>query len=106
MKEVSSTINVSGVNGSAINIHSSGATAKLLPTLNITNLQSLLKCLRSVKGSGLDETTTQMLMDNVNMLATSHKTGTFSGAYKDFMQNVSAHITVFAPFIAGLSALL
>ncbi|MFI8748959.1 hypothetical protein ACIGG6_02980 [Vreelandella lionensis] len=39
-------------------------------------------------------------------LAASHQSGGFKEAYKDFMQNVSAHITVFSPFISGLSGLL
>lgn len=106
VKEVSSTINVSGVSGSAINIHSSGATAQATTHSQYNEPAIFAEMLESVKGSGLDEKTAQMLSDNVNMLATSHETGTFSGAYKDFMQNVSAHMTVFTPFIAGLTELL
>lgn len=106
VKEVSSTINVSGVSGSAINIHSSGATAQATTHTQYNEPAIFAEMLESVKGSGLDVTTAKMLTDNINMLATSHETGTFSDAYKDFMQNVSAHITVFTPFIAGLTALL
>lgn len=106
VKEVNSTINVSGVSGSAININSSGASAKATTHTQYNEPAIFAEMIERVKGSGLDETTVQMLTDNVNMLSTSHETGTFSDAYKDFMQNVSAHITVFTPFIAGLSALL
>lgn len=106
VKEVSSTINVSGVSGSAININSNGSIAQTTTHTQYNEPAIFTEMLESVKGSGLDEATAQMLKDNVNMLATSHETGTFSAAYKDFMQNVSAHITVFTPFLAGLTALL
>ncbi|MNE89879.1 hypothetical protein D3C80_1873360 [compost metagenome] len=60
----------------------------------------------AIKSNGFDSETEARLVDNVQALAVSHQKGGFTEAYRDFMQNVSAHITVFGPFIAGISALL
>ncbi|MDL2042874.1 hypothetical protein MT371_12980 [Vibrio parahaemolyticus] len=106
VKEVSSTINVSGVTSSAINIQSSSSSAQVTTHTQYHEPAIFGKMLESIKGSDLDEKAIEMLTANINMLATSHEAGNFSDAYKDFMQNVSSHITVFTPFIAGLSALL
>lgn len=106
LKKVSSTINISDVTSSAINIHSSGATAQVTTNTQYNEPEIFGEMLESIKSSGLDEKAIEMLTDNVNMLATSHEAGTFSNAYKDFMQNVSAHITIFTPFIVGLTSLL
>lgn len=60
----------------------------------------------AIKNAGLDSETEKELIDNTQALAVAHENGYFSKAYKDFMQNISAHITVFTPFLSGLAALL
>ena len=104
MKETNPTISVSGVTGSAININSNGSNASVTSTYNEPAIFG--EVLEAIAKSGLEPKEVELLSDNVKMLATSHETGTFSDTYKDFMQNVSAHITVLSPFLAGLSALL
>ncbi|MCV2402658.1 hypothetical protein OFY17_07160 [Marinomonas sp. C2222] len=102
MTKTNSTINVSDVTGSAININSTGAS--VTSTYNEPKIFS--KMLEAIKASELEKEEIDLLSDNVKMLATSYETGTFGDSYKDFMQNVSAHITVLSPFLAGIAALL
>ncbi|WP_312479437.1 hypothetical protein [Stutzerimonas nitrititolerans] len=97
-------INVSGVSGSSININSAGATASVTNNYNEPTIFADL--ISAIKSNGFDSETESKLIDNVQALAASHQSGGFKEAYKDFMQNISAHITVFSPFITGLSALL
>jgi hypothetical protein len=97
-------IHVSGVSGSSININSAGATASVTNNYNEPTIFADL--ISAIKSNGFDGETESKLIDNVQALAASHQSGGFKEAYKDFMQNISAHITVFSPFITGLSALL
>ncbi len=97
-------IHVSGVSGSSININSSGATANVANNYNEPAIFADL--ISAIKSNYFDRETELNLIDNVHALAASHRGGSFKDAYKDFMQNISAHITVFTPFISGLSALL
>lgn len=97
-------IHLSGVSGSSININSPGATASVMGNYNEPTIFSDM--ISAVKSHGFDSETEAVLVDNVQALAASHQSGGFKEAYKDFMQNVSAHITVFSPFISGLSGLL
>ncbi|CAG9297454.1 hypothetical protein [Celerinatantimonas diazotrophica] len=97
-------IQVSGNSGSSININSSGATASV--TVNYNEPTIFADMISAIKSNDLDNETEKVLIDNVQALAASHQSGGFKEAYKDFMQNVSAHITVFSPFISGLAALL
>ena len=99
-----SNIHVSGVSGSSINIYSSGATATVSSTYEEPTI--FKEILSAIKSHKLDQETEIMLIENAQLLSASHRSGTFTGVYKDFMQNVSAHITVFTPFIAGLTSLL
>lgn len=104
MTETNPTINVSGVTGSAININSSGSNASVTSTYNEPAI--FTQMLETIQASELEKEEIDLLSDNVKMLATSHENGTFGDSYKDFMQNVSAHITVLSPFLAGIAALL
>lgn len=97
-------IQVSGNSGSSININSSEATASVTTNYNEPTIFS--EMISAIKSNMLDNTTEKVLIDNVQALAASHQSGGFKEAYKDFMQNVSAHITVFSPFIPDLAALL
>jgi len=97
-------ITLSGVSGSSININSSGATA----TVKTIYQQPAVfdELIAAVKAQGFEGKAEEKLLRNVEDLAVGHKVGRFQEAYKDFMQNVSAHITVFSPVLAGLAALL
>ncbi|WP_256576995.1 hypothetical protein [Pseudomonas sp. Irchel s3b6] len=97
-------ITLSGVSGSSININSAGATA----TVKTSYQQPAVfdELIAAVKAQGFDGTTEGALLKNVEELAVGHKEGRFRDAYKDFMQDVSAHITVFSPILAGLASLL
>lgn len=97
-------ISVSGVSGSSINIHSSGATASVVN--NADGHKIFADMISQVQSSELDHKTQSNLIDNVKELEAGHKRGEFKDAYKDFMQNISAHITVFTPFIPILTSLL
>jgi predicted ribosome-associated RNA-binding protein Tma20 len=97
-------IHVSGVSGSSININSAGATASVTNNYNEPTIFADL--ITAIKSNNFDGETESKLIDNVQALAASHQSGGFKEVYKDFMQNVSAHMTVFSPFITGLSALL
>ena len=97
-------INISGISGSSVNINSSGATASISTTY--TEPTIFLEMISAIKSHQLDDETKKGLIDNVSALISSHKSGGFKEAYKNFMQNASAHVTVFVPFLAGLSALL
>ncbi|MEG5839461.1 hypothetical protein UXO68_02715 [Enterobacter mori] len=103
MKQESS-INVSGISGSSININSAGATATVATNYNEPTI--FADMIEAIKSNQLDKETERALIDNVQALASSHQSGGFKEAYKDFMQNVSAHITVFTPFISALTSLL
>ncbi len=104
MSDKQPSIHVSGVTGSSIIINSDNASATVTQTYNEPEIFGDM--ISAVKAAGLEEGVTSLLVDNTQMLAASHESGSFGDAYKDFMQNVSAHITVFTPFIAGLAALL
>ncbi|OEF01516.1 hypothetical protein A136_02410 [Vibrio crassostreae 9ZC13] len=104
MSKENTTINVSGISSSSININSDSATASVNQTYNEPEVFS--EIISAINSTDLDDAVKQELLDSTQALALSHENGTFPAAYKDFMQNVSAHITVLTPFIAGLSALL
>jgi hypothetical protein len=104
MSKDNTTINVSGNSSSSINIHSDNSTASVNQTYNEPEVFD--KIISAIKSTGLDVDMQQKLLDSTQALSISHKNGTFSDDYKDFIQNISAHITIFAPFIASLSALL
>ncbi len=97
-------INISDVTGSSININSNGAKT------NISQIYSkppvFAEMINAIKAENFESDTESMLINNTQLLASSHGTGIFKEVYKDFMQNVSAHITVFTPFISSLSGLL
>lgn len=97
-------IHVSGVSGSNIMINSDGSNATISQTYNEPAVFS--EMIAAIKALGCDSVTEGELIDSTHMLAASHKSGAFKDAYKDFMQNLSAHITVFGPFIPALTALL
>ncbi|SBW78656.1 hypothetical protein PVE_R1G0768 [Pseudomonas veronii 1YdBTEX2] len=97
-------INLTGINSSSININSDGASAAVNQTYNEPAVFS--EIITAIKLQGLDPIIEGELIDNTHMLAAGHKSGTFKDAYIDFMQNVSAHITVFGAFLPALSALL
>lgn len=98
------TISVSGISGSSININSDNSVATVNQTYNEPEIFS--EMIQAIKSAKLEDDDTQKLIDNTQALAVAHENGTFGDAYKDFMQNVSSHITVFAPFLSGLAALL
>lgn len=104
MAKDKTTINVSGISSSSININSDNSTASVNQTYNEPEIFG--EILSAIKSTDLDDGVKQDLLDSTQALALSHENGTFSSTYKDFMQNISAHITVFTPFIASLSALL
>lgn len=104
MSKDKATINVSGVSNSSININSDNSTALVNQTYNEPEIFG--EIVSAINSADLDDGVKQELLDSTQALALSHENGTFSSAYKDFMGNVSAHITVFTPFIASLSALL
>ncbi|MCP4992069.1 MAG: hypothetical protein GY928_40260 [Colwellia sp.] len=104
MEEKKSIVNVSGVTGSSININSDNANASVTQTYNEPSIFSDI--IEVLKNADLAESTRSELIDNTQSLALAHEKGTFSESYKEFMQNVSAHITVFTPFLTGLAALL
>ncbi len=97
-------ITLNGVSGSSININSAGATA----TVKTSYQQPAVfdELVAAVKAQSLDGKTEEELLKNVEELTIAHKEGRFQDAYKDFMQNVSAHITVFSPILVGLASLL
>lgn len=97
-------INVSGVTGSSININSPEATA----SINIATAKPEVfgQMIDTIKSHGLPEEEEAQLIDNTQVLATSYETDKFLDGYKDFMQNVAAHITIFAPFIPALTSLI
>ena len=104
MAKDKTTISLSGISSSSININSDNSTASVNQTYNEPEIFG--EILSAIKSTDLDDGVKQGLLDSTQALALSHENGTFSSAYKDFMQNISAHITVFTPFIASLSALL
>ncbi len=97
-------IALSGISGSSININSANATATV--TTNYVQPAVFDELVAAVKAQGLDEKTEEKLLNNVKSLAIGHKEGRFQEAYKQFMQDASAHITVFSPVLAGLASLL
>lgn len=97
-------INVSGISKSSININSDNALATVNPTYNEPSIFG--EMLNAIKNADLDSKAEKELIDNTQTLVIAHKSGNFSKAYKDFMQNISAHITIFTPFLSGLAMLL
>ncbi len=98
-------INLNGISGSNININSPGAIANI--SQNYETPPIFEEMINSIKLQNLDQNTQSRLIDNVQALAVSHQNGSsFKDAYKDFIQNTSAYITIFSPFIAGLSSFL
>ncbi|AAN69300.1 MULTISPECIES: hypothetical protein [Pseudomonas] len=99
-----SSIIISGVNGSAININSDGATAHASTAYERPAVFDDLS--RLIREHSPDTETQAKLLKNAEELAAGHKEGRFGQAYKDFMQNVANHVSVIAPVISGLSSLL
>ncbi|HED2284981.1 TPA: hypothetical protein R4Y06_003911 [Klebsiella pneumoniae] len=104
MSEKSHTINVSGISGSSININSTDSVTTINQTYNSPSIFE--EIIHAIKEAKLDDDIEKDLIDNTQTLAIAHEKGNFSGAYKDFMQNISAHITVFTAFLPSLAALL
>lgn len=104
MNDKQPTINVSGVSGSSININSDNAAATVSHTYNEPAIFN--EMIQAIKSAELGEEDSKKLIDNTQALAVAHESGNFSEVYKDFMQNISSHITVFTPFLSGLAALL
>ncbi|HFL7613107.1 TPA: hypothetical protein ACG42J_004509, partial [Escherichia coli] len=84
-----------------ININSNSAAATVSQNYNESSIFS--EMVNAIKDAGLDSETEKELIANTQALAVAHENGYFSRAYKDFIQNISAHITVFT---SGLAALL
>lgn len=97
-----SSIHISGNTGSSINVQSDGASA----VTNYNEPKIFEEMIAAIKSKELPAQTEETLVDNVKLLAASHRTGGFKEAYQDFMQNVSSHITVFTPFLASLAGML
>jgi hypothetical protein len=97
-------ITINGGNGSAININSAGAHATVSSTYERPAIFDELP--RLIREQSLTAETEAKLLKSAEDLAVGHKEGRFGQAYKDFMQNASNHMSVFAPVISGLSALL
>lgn len=88
----------------SIIINSDNSSATTIKTTGEPKVFSDL--ISAIKSSNLKKETEQKLIADVNSLSSSHQNGNFKEAYKSFMQNISAHITVFNPFLSGLSELL
>ncbi|AKH89016.1 hypothetical protein [Edwardsiella tarda] len=97
-------ISINEVSHASININSANASATISQVYNEPSV--FAEIMKTIKSSGFDGQIEKELIDNTQALIDAHKCGGFSAAYKDFMQNISAHITVFAPFLSGLTALL
>lgn len=104
MESKSASITVTGVTGSSININSAGASASVSSIQN--ELEIFSEIISAIKSAKLDPAVEENLIDNTKLLATSYENGSYTKAYKDFMANVSAHITIFTPFIGYLASLL
>ena len=92
--------NVSGTN-SRININSNDNSNN---TINYQNSKDLFNELRNIINSQLNND--KQILDSVDALESSINKPTFSEKYNNFIQSVANHITIFAPFIPALSALL
>jgi hypothetical protein len=104
MSKDNTTINVSGISSSSVNINSDNAIATVNQAYSEPEVFG--EIISAIKSTDLGPEIQKNLIDSTQALSLSHENGNFSDAYKDFMQNVSAHITIFAPFITSLSALL
>lgn len=104
MSDKQQTFYMSGVSGSSININSDNATAIVNQSYNEPEI--FKEMIQAIKSSELGSVDSRNLIDNTQALAVAHENGNFSEAYKDFMQNISSHITVFTPFLSSLAAML
>lgn len=104
MESKSASITVTGVTGSSVNIHSAGASASVRSVQN--EIEIFSEIISAIKSAKLNPDEEQNLIDKTNLLATSYKKGSYKEAYKDFMANISSHVTIFSPFIGCLASLL
>lgn len=92
------------INSSNVIINSDGARASIETNYNEPKVFS--EMLEVIGASQLAEGEKRELSDSVNALAASHKGGSFKDAYKDFMSNASAHVTLFTALLPALVSLL
>jgi len=99
-----SNINISNTNSSNININSNFNSNTISKSTNDVSVFSEMK--KHIEQTVLDVETQKDLIQRVDTLEQSYVAGSFTDTYKDFMANLSSHITVFTPFLSGLAAML
>jgi hypothetical protein len=62
--------------------------------------------IQAIESSNLDRQIQIKLFEDVNSLNRSHKNGNFKDGYNKFITSVSDHITIFAPMLASIAALI
>ncbi|WDE06721.1 hypothetical protein SG34_007400 [Thalassomonas viridans] len=101
---VNSMIKIENVSSSSININADNNSSIIQQDYIEPTLFSEMR--NAILSSQLEPETKKQLNSEVELLLLNHKRGSFSEGYKDFMQNTSAHITVFTPFLTLLASLL
>lgn len=92
-------VTIQHVSNSAISVHSSGVTQTV--TSDSSVFAELVKALQA---SHIEER--DQLVGLVEEMSKQHGGGTFVSAYKRFMEAAATHMTVIAPFLPALTALL
>lgn len=98
------SFSLGNITGSNVIINSDGAHASIKTNYNEPKVFS--EMLEAIGASKLPEGEKRELSDSVNALAVSHKSGSFKDAYKEFMSNASAHVTLFTAILPALVSLL
>ena len=96
------TYNVSGPN-SRVNVNSIDQSTNIDASVVTSTLDQIREALqKEIEDSG----ERQLLVNKLDELARTHGTDRFAVSYKEFMAMAANHMTVLAPFIPALAALL
>lgn len=100
--ELTTVFNVSGAN-SRINISSHDQSINM-QTLSAEGLLSDLRA--AAEDAIADAAERQAILQSIDQLSASVGSKHFAARYAEFMQHAANHMTVFAPFVPGLTQLL
>ena len=99
------TVNVTGNSSSSINVNSDRSNAAVSQSY-VATTTVFSNMVDAINSTSLENITKEELIKSIESLESSYQKGSFTDGYKNFMQNVSAHMTVFLPSIPHLTALL
>lgn len=104
MNNTTPNVVVTNSANSNININADNNNSTISINTDIPELFATIK--EHISKQNLQPDTEELILNKIDALSESYKQGTYTAAYREFMQDLSAHITVLTPFLAGLASLI